>query len=246
MRFGIISDVHSNIEAFTVALSLLSERDIDEIICLGDLVGYGASPNECVALARERIDKCIMGNHDSGVVGQTDISYFSEYAAKALIWTVKAMQPENLKFLERLPIRLDFELFCAVHSTPGNPKKWEYIFTSADAMEQFKFFDQWICFVGHSHIPAVFTQSGKAIIPVVPFDKESITIKLHKEERYIINVGSVGQPRDNDPRGCAVIFDSDENTLTFMRFEYLVSVAQNKILKSGLPQFLAQRLALGI
>jgi len=156
------------------------------------------------------------------------------------------MQPENLKFLERLPIRLDFEQFCAVHSTPDNPKKWEYIFTSADAAEQFKFFDQWICFVGHSHIPAVFTQSGKAIIPVVPFDKESITIKLHKEERYIINVGSVGQPRDNDPRGCAVIFDSDENTLTFVRFEYLVSVAQKKILKSGLPQFLAQRLALGI
>jgi putative phosphoesterase len=154
MRIAIISDIHSNLEALTKALEIIDTKNIDEIVCLGDIVGYGANPNECVEIVKKRAKYVVMGNHDFAVaVDPTELAYFNSYARESALWTRGVLTEENLEFLRSLPFTISIKNLLFVHSSPAQPREWEYIFTEAQAKVQFKYFTEKICFIGHSHLP---------------------------------------------------------------------------------------------
>ncbi len=241
MRIGILSDVHSNLESLQAVLDACEKEQIDEYVCLGDTVGYGANPNECVTLIRDLTGHLVAGNHDQGVTGDTSISYFNDAAKKAVAWSKRIMSKEHLRFLSSLPLTLEYHGMLFVHSTPSFPEEWKYIVSIDNAMHEFAFFEQRCCFVGHSHQPGVFSinddhEMGSSI---------DESLQCIETKRYIINAGSVGQPRDGDPRASYVIFDTETKRLTFRRIAYDIATCQEKILRAGLPPFLAQRLEMG-
>ncbi len=241
MKYVIISDIHANLEALEVAVSRIEIVQPDRIICLGDIVGYGASPNECTQIVRNLTDLVVAGNHDWGVVGKTDITYFNAYARHAVIWTNRNLTPANLEYLEKLPlVHVENGILRAVHATPDHPERWNYIFTYPQASKQFEAFTEGICFVGHSHQPVVFELSRDEITTI-----NSESVKLKKAHRYIINVGSVGQPRDGDPRACLCVYDATSQEVKLERLQYDVESARQKILNAGLPSVLANRLLWG-
>lgn len=246
MRIGFISDIHGNYESLEVALTTLRSQNVDEIVCVGDVVGYGAEPGKCIDTVEKNSAIIIAGNHDWACVGKTDITYFNRYGRTAILWTSEKLLPHQRSFLAQLHLQHTDSEWCAVHSTPHEPARWRYILSTTDAMEQFAHFEKKICFVGHSHIPVVFTDRGDFIQIAVPFNEESISVKILDELRYIVNIGSVGQPRDGDVRGCITIYDTDAKIVKFIRFFYPVPKTQEKIVAAGLPHFLAERLAQGI
>ncbi len=234
MRIAIISDIHSNLEALTKAFEIIETKNVDEIVCLGDIVGYGANPNECVELIKKRVKYVIMGNHDYAVaVDSRELAYFSSHARESDLWTRDVLTRENLEFLKSLPFTIQLKNLLFVHSSPAQPREWEYIFTEPQAKVQFHYFNEKICFIGHSHIPGIFPESG------------FYNGKLEKNIRYIINVGSIGQPRDGDWRLCFGIFDTTTWTYEQIRSEYDVEKTAEKIIRNGLPEFLARRLFVG-
>ena len=177
----------------------------EEIIFLGDIVGYGADPNECIALLRNLADCSIAGNHDFAAVGKTDIENFNPLAREAIVWTQKKLGSENARFLSSLPLHAVRHGFYCVHSTPMQPQLWDYIVTLKDAGVSFDNFTGPLCFVGHSHHPAIFIEdsSGKR------FAAASSAITLKNDNRYIINIGSVGQPRDGNPLASYGLYDTE-------------------------------------
>ncbi len=234
MRIAIISDIHSNLEALTKAFEIIDTKNVDEIVCLGDIVGYGANPNECVELIRKRVKYVVMGNHDYAVaVDPAELFYFSSYARESDLWTREVLTKENLDFLKSLPFTISLKNLLFVHSAPAQPREWEYIFTEAQAKVQFQYFKEKICFIGHSHFPGIFPENG------------FYNGKLDRNTRYIINVGSIGQPRDGDWRLCFGIFDMGTWTYEEIRSEYDVEKASVKIIQNGLPEFLARRILIG-
>ena len=234
MRIAIISDIQSNLEALTKAFEIIDTKNVDEIVCLGDIVGYGANPNECVELIKKRVKYVVIGNHDYAVaVDPNELLYFSAHARESDLWTRDVLTKENLDFLKSLPFTISFKDLLFVHSSPAQPREWEYIFTEVQAKVQFPYFKEKICFIGHSHLPGVFPETG------------SYNGKLDRNTRYIINVGSVGQPRDGDWRLCFGIFDTNTWTYEEIRAEYDVEKASNKIIQNGLPKVLAKRILVG-
>ncbi len=238
MKIAVISDIHSNLVALRTALSHIKLQQVDRIICLGDAVGYGPRPNECVELLRRNSYICLMGNHDHAVLGLTDTRYFNSYAREAVEWTRSVLTPENLDYLRNLPFFFSENDFLFVHSTPLHPEDWEYIFSENQARDYIKQMKQRICFVGHSHVPMVFPEHERSY-----YREESIL--EFREQKYIVNVGSVGQPRDHDPRLCYVLFDTESGWLKFVRLKYDYEETAREILEKGLPPFLAMRLAEG-
>jgi diadenosine tetraphosphatase ApaH/serine/threonine PP2A family protein phosphatase len=228
LEIAIISDIHGNLEALNTALADIDARGIEEIVCLGDVVGYGANPAECIALIRARCQLVILGNHDAAAAGSQDVEYFNEFARFAVLWTQSGLADDDKTYLESLPYFEKRDGMHLVHGTPRNPERWNYIFSDYDAMDQFSAFDGDICFVGHSHVPGIYK------------DPEALS-----QSRRIINVGSIGQPRDRDPRLCFVTFDTESREVEFIRLEYDVETAAAKIRKAGLPEFLAERLTWG-
>ncbi len=246
MKIGFISDIHGNFEALEVAMSNLQEQNVDKIVCVGDIVGYGAEPGKCIDVVEKNADTIIAGNHDWASVGKTDITYFNRFGREAILWTSEVLLPHHRSFLAELKLSYYDSNWCAVHSTPHEPARWRYIFSSADAIEQFGYFDNKICFIGHSHIPGVFTDKGDYIQISVPFNERETLVKILADRRYIINIGSVGQPRDSDARGSIAVYDTDAEVVKFIRFFYPVPDTQKKIIAAGLPTFLAERLEQGI
>jgi predicted phosphodiesterase len=240
MRYAVISDVHANLEALETILSDIKKRGIDEVLFLGDAVGYGPNPNECVELLKQHCKTLLAGNHDWAVIGLTDIQYFNEYAKAAILWTREILAPESRRFIESLPVTkyIKKENMLLVHSTPKEPEAWHYLLTLWDAEINFHYFHNRICMIGHSHLPFVIERmpSGEMIT-------HKYEARLGKQERYIINAGSVGQPRDRDPRACYAIFTGD--TLEFVRLEYAVGKTQKKMHDAGLPLVLIERLSNG-
>lgn len=226
MKIAYISDIHSNLEALETALREITRLEVDRIYCLGDIVGYGADPNACVELIRESTQGAIAGNHDFAAVGLTSTKHFNSFAQQAIQWTDKQLSEDNRQYIKNLPLTLSNDSVFCVHSTPITPEKWGYIFSREDANRHLEAFDEPICFIGHSHIPAIFESKDKA--------------------RCIVNIGSVGQPRDRDPRLSFVIFDTDTVEFERVRLEYDVEKAAAKIRKVELPEFLAERLFLGV
>lgn len=236
MRYGVIADIHSNLEALESVLSALSGEGIDKYICCGDIVGYGADPGECIRLLRKCTSWIVAGNHDYAAAGLTDIKNFNPSAQEAVRWTQEQLTQPETEFLGNLPLSLVVDELFIVHATPFQPEKWEYIRTTYDAFRSFKAFSENLCFVGHSHTPVTFA-SNKSIS--FSFDEE---IKIEEAHRYIINAGSVGQPRDGNPSACFAVYDTENGTFQLKRVEYDIKGAQKKIIEAGLPEFLARRL----
>lgn len=233
MKTAIISDIHGNLEALQATLERIETLHVGRIVCLGDIVGYGASPNECVELLRERKIRSVVGNHDKAVTGELSIESFSIVATLGVEWTQSVITKSNKEFLKELQYTAEIDDTLFVHSSPDLPQYFRYLFTQEDAEGSFHAFDTSICFIGHTHRPAVFCE-------------DRVSSQLVSGKRFIVNVGSVGQPRDGDSRGCFVLFDDETFSIEYVRVEYDVNTAADKIIKAGLPQKLADRLALGI
>ncbi len=240
MRFAVISDVHANLEALEAVLKNIKKKRPEEILFLGDAVGYGPNPNECLELLRDNCRIFLGGNHDWAAIGRTDLEYFNEYAKTAILWTRDVLTEKNRRFIETLPAqkRLKKQNMLLVHSTPKEPEAWHYLLTLWDAEVNFHYFDERICILGHSHLPFVIERlpSGE----MITYNNKA---DLGQNERYIINSGSVGQPRDRDPRACyALVVD---NRVEFVRVEYNSEETQRKMHAAGLPLPLIERLSKG-
>jgi diadenosine tetraphosphatase ApaH/serine/threonine PP2A family protein phosphatase len=230
MRVAIISDIHSNLEALTVAFHDIGRRSVDRIVCLGDIVGYGASPRECLALVREATGDIVMGNHDQAAFDASVESSFNSYAREAIRWTRAQLSADEQAFLRSLPLSLSFDNLLFVHSTPRIPEEWGYIFSSLEARSFDDDFAERVCFVGHSHRPFVYAMDPALRGPYRP------------TERYIINPGSIGQPRDGDTRLSYGLLDTVAGSYENFRLEYDVRAAAERITAQKLPSRLAQRL----
>lgn len=232
MLTAVISDIHANLEALTRALEVIDELKADEIISLGDVVGYGPDPDACVALIRQRCNVVLLGNHDQAALHTDAAANFNNFAKQAVLWTAEHLSDENKTYLSNLPYTYKRDNILFVHATPMNPEKWHYIFTHEEAQKQFMHFNENICFVGHTHFPGIYSNS--------PLAK-----KINKEDQFIINVGSVGQPRDGNYRISFGLFDDVEWNYKHVRAEYDVTTTFNKIKNNGLPVYLAERLIQG-
>ena len=232
MRIAIISDIHGNLEALETTLSAIRNRGADAIVCLGDIVGYGASPNAVIELVRSATKHVLLGNHDEAAIHIEKTEYFNPYARIAAEWTHDELTGENKEFIKTLPYRLEQEGILFVHSSPFQPEEWHYIITPTDADHNFGYFSEAVCFIGHSHIPDVFCDDTRSM-------------EVVRGKKFLVNVGSVGQPRDSDPRLSFGLFDTVSWTYQNIRMEYDIDTAAAKIRKAGLPKPLADRLFIG-
>jgi len=233
MRIAIISDIHSNLEALTEALKVIDEKKVDLIYCLGDIVGYGASPNECVDLVRKNAAEVVMGNHDMAAIDPVQADYFTKPGKIAAEWTHKTLTKDNLDFLMRLSYKREDGTCTLAHASPKDPHDWQYVLSPEIAREQFPHFKTPLCFIGHTHVPVVAGEDLK-------------TFDFKKNMRFIINVGSVGQPRDGNPKLSFGLFDTHEWSYENIRIEYDIKGAAEKIKAAGLPSVLAGRLFQGL
>lgn len=241
MRTAIISDVHANLEALEVVLADIAGRRPDAVICLGDFVGYGPDPVVCVDRLRPLLAGAVAGNHDLAALDELDVSSFNPLAQAAILWTRQQLSEPVRKFLRDLPHRMT-RGFLAVHASVRDPIE-EYIFDPQTARASFAAAEFRLCLVGHTHVPAVFIDDGGNVTaaPLLP-DRP---LELQPDRRYIINVGSVGQPRDGDPRAAYLWYDDVSGTATLIRLAYPLERTQQKMLAAGLPAMLAERLAYG-
>jgi diadenosine tetraphosphatase ApaH/serine/threonine PP2A family protein phosphatase len=241
MIYGIISDIHGNLQALRAAVAVLREEEVDSILCLGDLVGYGANPNEVITEAREVMDVCVAGNHDFGAVGKTDLSIFNSTAHTACLWTGKVLTADFREYLEELPLTHIADLFTLVHASPERPSLWNYVITYGEVLENMRAFTTPVCFIGHSHVPFLAEQSEDGALTA----HKSPFCEIRPAARYLINPGSVGQPRDGSPEAAFATLDTTSMRVEIRRVPYDVKGAQAEIMAAGLPPSLAERLALG-
>jgi putative phosphoesterase len=229
MRIGLISDVHGNLPALETVLEALRDASVDTIFCLGDTVGYGPYPNECLALVREKCSVVLKGNHDSGLIGETSVEDFNQYGLKALLWSKERVTEENKEYLRELPFMVIRENITLAHASPLRPAEWSYILTLRAARVNFSAFTTTICFIGHTHVPVIIN--------------EDMSVgEFRKGTRCIINIGSVGQPRDGNPNACFAIYDTGEDTFALYRIPYDIQKTADAIVAAGLPEYLARRL----
>jgi predicted phosphodiesterase len=240
MKHVVISDIHGNLEAFNAVARDLPDDGCKEIYSAGDIVGYGADPAACLRGVSDMNAKCVIGNHDAASSGISDLADFNETAAKAVMWTREALNVQDKARLSAFPYLIESELFTVVHGTLHEPGKFNYMLGVSDAWGTFRVLKKWICFVGHSHVPGIFILSGDKVTYSAAKDT-----RLDKNARYIVNAGSVGQPRDNDTRACYCVFDEAQGKIMFRKVAYDIKAAQDKIRASGLPSSFAERLGHG-
>jgi diadenosine tetraphosphatase ApaH/serine/threonine PP2A family protein phosphatase len=243
MRIGIFSDTHANIEALTAVLDAFKAERIDKYVCLGDTVGYGASPNECCDLVRELAAFTILGNHDAAVAGRMDYSYYYDAARNALDKHAGELTEKNMAWLKGLPYEVREEDLSFCHGSPINLEEFEYIFSTEQAARCIEIWDDLatVTFIGHSHLCKSFALTKEEVFEVI-----APKFIIRPEHRYIISVGSVGQPRDYDNRASYTIFDSVEKTFEFKRVAYDIDLAAQKIFDSDLERNFGNRLFLGV
>ena len=241
MHILIISDIHANLTALDTVIK--DAGQFDAVWCLGDIVGYGPDPNDCVERIRSLPKlKCILGNHDAATLEKIDVSAFNPEARTALEWTQQALSSESLEFLENLPESITMGMVTLVHGSPRQPV-WEYLLDTRSATANFEYFETPLCFVGHTHLPVMYylPDDARMCRLVIPENFTEITLA----PRVIINPGSVGQPRDRDPRAAYAIFDDVDNTWTFRRVAYDIAPVQQRMRKAELPPRHIQRLEAG-
>jgi len=245
MRLAIFSDVHANLEALNAVFEAYKSERIDRYYCLGDVVGYGANPNECANLVRQKAELTILGNHDAAVAGRMDYSYYYEAARQALDAHANALTLENMEWLKGLPYKhmLDENGVLLCHGSPVRIEEFEYIFAPEQARECLPLWDKLghITLIGHSHLCKVFALTPYSVeeLPVADFT-------LEPGRRYVVSVGSVGQPRDYDNRARYTIYDSDAKRFEFKRIEYDIETAAEKVLRAKLERNFAHRLYIGV
>jgi predicted phosphodiesterase len=239
MRILVISDIHSNLTALDAVLTDAGE--FDAAWCLGDLVGYGPDPNECIAKVRALPNlRCIIGNHDAAALDQIDTKTFNLEARQALEWTQKALTESSISFLSSLQQKIEINNVTLTHGSPRHPV-WEYLMDSQTAALNFDYFSTPYCFVGHTHLPVVYTREEKKLVVYKPTPNKKITLS----PRTIINPGSVGQPRDHDPRASYVIYNPEENTWDYRRLTYDIPAVQTRMADAQLPERHIVRLQAG-
>lgn len=242
MRYAILGDIHGNLVAFETVLRDIENRGgFDGIWCLGDIVGYGPEPHECIELLQQYDHICVAGNHDWAAIGRIDTLDFNEDAALANLWTAQQLTDEDKNYLKSLPLVISEGNFSLAHGSPREPI-WEYLLSTRAAKDNLEFFNTPFCLVGHSHIPLVFEQIDNSLTLRQIQDKASLKLETN---RLIINPGSVGQPRDNDPRASYSLYDSSTGIIQNHRVEYNIEATQKKMLQEKLPEFLIYRLSNG-
>jgi len=243
MKFAIISDVHSNYEALSAVVGHCKSLGISKFVCLGDVIGYGADPNPCCDLIREICGATLMGNHDAAVIGMMDTDYYYPAAKNALFWTRSQLSEENFQWLYSLPYTYEFENIGFFHAAPIKPSDFFYVVRNEDAQAHLKVFDR-LCdfnFVGHSHLTNQYLLGTRRVR-----DLTGEPVTLQADKKWIINVGSVGQPRDRDNRACFGVFDVDAQSFEHVRIDYDIDSTAQKILDAGLDEKFAKRLFVGL
>ncbi|HEX75556.1 MAG TPA: metallophosphoesterase family protein [Dehalococcoidia bacterium] len=242
MRYAILGDIHSNLAAFQAVLRDIDIRGgFDKIWCLGDVVGYGPDPHECIGLLCQCEHLCVAGNHDWAAIGKIDTSDFNPDAARACRWTGQQLTKEDIDYLQNLPLSLCQDDFTLVHGSPREPI-WEYLLSIQAAQDNFAYFKTAFCLVGHSHVPLVFECIDNAAVYREFPNEANLTLG---ESRLIINPGGVGQPRDGDPRASYAIYDVEARIIYHYRVDYDIAVTQRKMEERGLPLPLILRLNYG-
>jgi diadenosine tetraphosphatase ApaH/serine/threonine PP2A family protein phosphatase len=243
VRYAVFSDVHANLEALDAVLADVGRRSPDVYLCLGDIVGYGPDPNECVDTVRRLGAAVVAGNHDRGAIGGLPLAVFSPLARTALEWTAGVLSAASRLFLAALPERFEAPAFLAVHGSPRGPID-EYVLDLPTALAVFAESPFRICLVGHTHVPGLFVQEEDGHIKAQQLRPDG-RAALRPAARYIVNAGSVGQPRDGDPRAAYLIVDDEDLSVALHRVEYPVAATQAKMAERGLPALLSRRLAAG-
>jgi len=232
--------VHGNLEALRAVLAD-SAGQVDAVLCLGDTVGYGADPLACIELIAERAEAIVAGNHEHAVAGRLDLSWFNRYARAAAEWTRERLDGTHREWLGALPLVREIGDATLVHASPAQPDEWEYLVTAEDGFAAFSHFTTRWCFVGHSHVPGAWSLGSSG----PDHELGPAAVRSEPGRRYIVNVGSVGQPRDRDPRATWALWDVEAGRVELRRVPYDVDGARRKIVEAGLPRFLADRLAAG-
>jgi len=242
MKYAVISDIHGNLEALMAVLKDIKKRRADVIVCLGDIVGYYPDPCRCIELVTAHCTYCVAGNHDFAAVGMTNTNSFTYYALAAIEWTKERLTEYDKEFLSFLPMTFQFEDILFTHASPADPPKFSYVFPDNEdsIFNAFKNMNCRINFIGHTHWPFMLVKEGEEIAL-----SQGSTIELNEESSYLINVGSVGQPRDYDNRSCYALYDTKKRTITLRRVKYNYKITQKKIRENNLPVFLAERLEKG-
>jgi predicted phosphodiesterase len=244
VKYGIFGDVHGNLEALEAVLADMEEQGVTHPLCLGDLVGYGANPSECLEVIRAMGCPIVRGNHDDLVPTGKVPSSFSEAAKLSLQYAQHQLRPTQLNFLRRLPMTWMEDPITLVHATLDGPESWGYLSSRLEAQTSFFYQKTLICFVGHTHRPCAFVQEGE----VRPLEFRNVDVHPERSRirrKFLFNVGSVGQPRDGDWRAGYAIFSPEEFRVDLRRVNYNIEKAASKILKAGLPESLSKRLYRG-
>ena len=244
MRYAILGDIHSNLTALEAVLAHVDQLGVDQILSVGDVVGYGAAAREVLDILRDRKIPAVKGNHDAAVVGELDTTFFNPLAKKAVEWTRGELTERDLEWLAGLPLLLHTEDCAVGHGTYAQPERFDYIQSTEDADPSLDEQPRMACFVGHTHVPVTILRLQDD--PSRTFYTMDREVDLSMADKALINVGSVGQPRDEDPRAAVGIYDAAEAHYAIHRVEYKVEVESSRIRKAGLPDMLAQRIHLGI
>lgn len=244
MRYAIIGDIHANLAAFTAVLDDIEQRGgVEKVWCLGDVVGYGPDPHECIEFLRQTNHVCVAGNHDWAAIGKVDTVQFNPDAAAACHWTAQQLSTADVEYLNNLPLVIEEGDFTLVHGSPREPI-WEYLLSTGVAKENFAYFKSQFCLVGHSHVPLVFSYSETGACSSSQFLTD-VGLALDRN-RLIINPGGVGQPRDGDPRASYAIYDSETRLIRLYRVPYDTRCTQDRMVERGLPMRLVARLSYGM
>ncbi len=242
MKYGIYSDIHGNLEALRRVLESMKRLGVDKKVCLGDIVGYGPYPNECVELVAQNSDIAILGNHDSVAIGRESSEGWNNYnAQRAIEWTSKVLTPASVDFFSKLPYMVSEPPLLFVHASPWSPADWKYVSSLDDAVDAFSFFTEKICFIGHTHWPIIVIMEGEQSFKV----SESLSFTLGPDQRILVNDGSVGQPRDRNPLASWCLCDTEKMSVEIIRVAYDISKTQAAMRKSGFADFLINRLSEG-
>src|SRR5262245_62240317 len=239
MKFAIIADIHANLDAFQVVLEDIKQQKCTHYACLGDVVGYNANPKECLDIVRQMNMPCVKGNHDEYCSTDQPLDGFNPAAAEAVNWTRKQLSEEDRQWLRDLKYVRMVNSFTLVHATLDGPQRWGYVFDKLAAAASFTYQNTSVCFFGHTHVPVAFIRDRE--VRGGTYSK----FKIEPGRKYFVNVGSVGQPRDGNPKAAYAIYDMDEGSVELRRLDYDIEKTQGKIRAAGLPERLAERLAYG-
>lgn len=230
MKYAILADIHANLQALEAVLEDMKKQGCTRAVCLGDIVGYNANPKECLDIIRGMNIPCVKGNHDQYVDGDEPLGDFNPYAAKAVEWTRQQLTNEDRRWLSDLPLTQTVAGFTIVHATLDAPARWGYVFDNLAAAAHFHYQSTPVCFFGHTHVPVAFVKDS------VVRGGTCSKLKVEQGKQYFINPGSVGQPRDGNPKAAYAIYDMNAATVEMRRVEYDVPGAQGAIERSGLPK----------